>query len=156
MLSGLPAEQTDFRPAPDAWSARDVLGHLILCEMTDWVPRARIILEHGISQPFEPFDRDGFDAQSVTVMGMLEELATVRAENLTEMERLDWHAGIADKRGLHPDLGEVTLGQLVAAWEVHDLAHVAQVAEALAKINREAAGPWRAYLPILDRPDTAD
>jgi hypothetical protein len=53
--------------------------------------------------------------------------------------------------GLHPELGEVTLDQLLATWQAHDLTHLAQVGEVLAGRYRDDVGPWRAYLPALDR-----
>jgi hypothetical protein len=53
------------------------------------------------------------------------------------------------RTGQHPDFGEVTLGQLLAAWVVHDLDHVAQIARTMAKVYADAVGPWHAYLSIL-------
>ena len=38
------------------FSPYNVVGHLIIGEKTDWVPRASIILEHGPGRPFDPFD----------------------------------------------------------------------------------------------------
>ena len=46
----------------------------------------------------------------------------------------------------------MTFGQLLAAWVVHDLGHVKQVARTMASQYRDAVGPWREYLTILDRP----
>jgi hypothetical protein len=45
----------------------------------------------------------------------------------------------------------VTLGQLLATWVAHDLTHLGQLARVMAKRYREAVGPWRAFLPLLDR-----
>jgi hypothetical protein len=61
-----------------------------------------------------------------------------------------------DRRGLHPDLGEVTVGQMLATWVAHDLTHVAQVSEVLAGRYREDVGPWRVYMPALDRTAAAE
>ena len=41
------------------WSAQEIVGHLIWADQTDWLPRARHILEFGDSRPFEAFDRNG-------------------------------------------------------------------------------------------------
>jgi hypothetical protein len=53
--------------------------------------------------------------------------------------------------GEHPELGTVTLRQLLATWVAHDLGHLAQTSRVMAKRYRDAVGPWRQYLPILDR-----
>jgi hypothetical protein len=54
-----------------------------------------------------------------------------------------------ERRGRHPELGIVTLGQHLATWVAHDLSHIAQIARVMGKRYQEAAGPWRAYLPML-------
>lgn len=140
---------------PGVWSPFEILGHLIAGETSDWIPRARIILEHGASRAFEPFDH----ALMVSILEgrsldeLLDEFATLRAQNLKVLADMpsgeQWAAP-----GLHPDLGPVTFGHLISTWATHDLAHIAQIAEVMAKRYRDAAGPWRAYLPILDRPDS--
>ena len=45
----------------------------------------------------------------------------------------------------------MTLGQLLATWTVHDMNHVGQIVQTLAKQYREAIGPWRRFEPIVDR-----
>jgi len=153
MLGGLAGECADSGGDEADWGPFDVLGHLIFGEETDWIPRARIILEHGDSRPFVPFDRfaqfEKFKGRSMDeLLGMFEEARAANVETLREM-------GITAKqlelRGMHPELGPVTLGQLLATWVVHDLDHVAQVAEGMARPYEAAVGPWKAYLPILGR-----
>lgn len=56
-----------------------------------------------------------------------------------------------DRKGMHPELGVVTARQLLASWVVHDLSHIAQIARVMAKQSKSEVGPWRAYLPIVDR-----
>jgi hypothetical protein len=58
-----------------------------------------------------------------------------------------------DRRGIHPQFGEVTLGQLIATWTVHDLDHIAQIYSALAGSRDAAVGPWKENLGILKRRD---
>ena len=55
-----------------------------------------------------------------------------------------------DLAGLHPDLGRVTLRNLLATWVVHDLGHISQILSAMAGEYQDAVGPWRAYLKFLD------
>ncbi len=138
---------------PDTWSAFDVVGHLIHGEETDWVPRARIVLEHGASRPFEPFDRFAqfrrFSGWSLEAL--LDRFAELRRDNLATVR--GWRLSEAELSlpGRHPELGPVTLRQLLATWAVHDLNHVAQIARVMAKRHAEDVGAWRAYLSILNR-----
>ena len=153
LLGGLPEAWTDPNEGPDTFSAFDNVGHLIHGERTDWVPRAQIILAQGANRRFEPYDRFAQyrESEGKSLAELLEEFARLRAGNLVTLrawELTDRELALA---GDHPGLGRVTLQQLLAAWVAHDLGHVAQTARVLAKQYREAVGPWRAYLPVLDR-----
>jgi DinB superfamily len=152
-LSGLSPEWLASNEGPETFSPLDVLGHLIHGEKTDWIPRARIILEHGESKPFEPFDRFAFRSEQagVGLPTLLETFARLRASNLRELRSLDLGTAQLARRGTHPALGTVTLEQLLSTWVVHDLGHLAQIARVMAKQYREDVGPWREYLPVLDR-----
>lgn len=154
LLDGLPDAWLLANEGPDTFSPRDVIGHLIHGEEADWVPRMRIILEHGEAVPFTPFDRFAFRTASVghSTSALLERFATLRRESLAAMASLNLDAAAWKRTGTHPALGRVTLGQLLASWVVHDLGHVKQVARTMAGQYREAVGPWREYLTILDRP----
>ena len=153
LLEGLPAEWTDADEGPETWSPYVVVGHLIHGERTDWIPRARIILAQGADRRFEPFDRFAQQRESAgrSTAELLEEFARLRAANLAALR--GWNLGPRELalEGEHPELGRVTLEQLLATWAAHDLSHLAQTARVLAKQYREAVGPWRAYLPLLDR-----
>lgn len=141
---------------PDTFSPFDVVGHLIDGEETDWIPRARIILARGPDRRFEPYDRFRHRARnsSRTLASLLTEFAELRAANI-ELLR-SWNLTDAELalEGEHPSLGPVTLRQLLAAWVVHDLGHVAQIARVLAKQYRNEVGPWVPYLPILTEHET--
>ena len=132
----------------------DVLGHLIYGEQVDWIPRIRIILEHGEARPFDPFDRVGFEhlIAGKTIEELLNTFAVLRQESLQELSALKLEPAMLSRTGTHPALGQVTLGQLLAAWVVHDLGHLAQIERVMARQYRDAVGPWREYLPILDVP----
>ena len=137
---------------PETWSPYDVMGHLIHGEKTDWIPRAKIILEHGETRAFEPFDRVAMFAQSKgkSIVELLDTFAQLRAENVRELQSMNLTSELLDKRGRHPELGVVTLRQLLATWLVHDLGHIRQVVRVMSKQYREAVGPWKAYLSILE------
>ncbi len=135
----------------NTWSAFDVVGHLIHCERTDWMPRAKIVLQFGETQPFGPFDRWGHvsESQGKSLAQLLDEFARVRSENLDELRALNLQPEDLDRRGRHPALGVVTLSQLLATWAAHDLTHLHQVSRIMAHQYREAVGPWNAYLGVL-------
>ncbi|HEY0969659.1 MAG TPA: DinB family protein [Gemmatimonadales bacterium] len=153
MLAGLPPEWTDATEGPETWSPAVVVGHLIHGERTDWIPRARIILAQGADRRFEPFDRFAQLRESAgrPLAELLDEFAELRRENLATLAAWRLTDAQLALEGEHPALGPVTLRQLLATWVAHDLSHVAQVARVMAKQYRDAVGPWRAYLPIMDR-----
>lgn len=155
LLRGIDPAWSEGRPAPHAWSPLEIVGHLIHGELDDWIPRARIILDRGEAEPFPPFDREGYRrlVEGRAIDELLEELTLRRRESLAALDGLALRAADLDRRGTHPELGPVTLGQLIATWAAHDLAHFEHAAEVMAKRYREAVGPWIAYLPSLERPD---
>ncbi|HEV2853473.1 MAG TPA: DinB family protein [Thermoanaerobaculia bacterium] len=153
LLRGTSASWHGINEGADTWSAFDVVGHLIHGEETDWVPRARFILEHGESQPFEPFDRF---AQFTRFAGssldqLLDRFAELRQANLETVRSWRLTEDQLALPGRHPELGPVNLRQLLATWAVHDLNHIAQIARVLAKRYTEEVGAWRPYLSILNR-----
>jgi hypothetical protein len=129
------------------------MGHLIHGEEADWIPRARIILEYGEKRAFEPFDRFAMFEKSrgKSMDELLAMFERLRGESLKELDAMNITPEILGKQGLHPDLGVVTLSQLLSTWVVHDLAHVGQIVRVMAKQYGEAVGPWQAYLPVLSR-----
>jgi hypothetical protein len=153
LLAGLPPAWTDATEGPETWSPYVILGHLVHGERTDWIPRARLILAQGPQRRFPPFDRFAQlrESQDRPLAELLDEFERLRAESLATLAgwRLD-DARLA-LEGEHPEFGPVTLRQLLATWVAHDLGHLAQTARAMAKQYREAVGPWRAYLPVMDR-----
>ena len=152
LLIGLPEGWTDEPDVADGWRPRDVVGHLITAEETEWMQRTRRILEEGTSVPFDRFERFAMlerDA-GVPMDELVERFASLRAENLAALADLVTDADL-DRRGLHPSLGEVTLRELLATWAVHDLDHVSQVHAGLAGSHDGEVGPWKAYLGILLR-----
>jgi hypothetical protein len=153
MLEGLPADWTDATEGPDTWSPYVILGHLIHGERTDWIARAEIILEQGPNRRFTPYDRFAQfrESQDKTLAALLDEFESLRRENLTTLAAWRLSDDQLELTGEHPEFGSVTLRQLLATWVTHDLGHVAQTARVMAKQYRDAIGPWRAYLPIVDR-----
>jgi hypothetical protein len=151
LLAGVGEPWARGTEGPDTFSPFDVVGHLIDGEETDWVPRARLILAEGDDPRFTPYDRFRHRQRNAgrTLGSLLTEFDRLRAANLALVR--SW--GLTDRQldlpGTHPTLGRVTLRQLLAAWVVHDLGHLAQVARVMAKQYRAAVGPWERFLPVL-------
>jgi hypothetical protein len=153
MLTGLPSAWTDATEGPETWSPYVIVGHLVHGETTDWLTRAKIILDQGANRRFTPFDRFAQfrESEGKSLLQLLDEFENARRENieaLTSWQLTDTELAL---QGEHPAFGAVTLRQLLAAWVTHDLGHIAQIARVMAKQYRDAIGPWRAYLPIVDR-----
>jgi hypothetical protein len=153
LLAGLPPSWIDATEGAESWSPYVNIGHLIHGERTDWIPRARIILAQGAERRFAPFDRFAQlrESEGKSLGTLLDELASLRAANLATLR--SWRLTDAQLAlaGEHPAFGAVTLRQLLATWVAHDLGHIAQVARVMAKQYRAAVGPWREYLPVMDR-----
>ena len=153
LLVNLPDSWTDTTDVPtNGWRPRDVVGHLITGELTDWIERTERILEHGTARPFDKFDRFAHAdrATDASLGELVEHFSRLRAENLARLKDMVTEADL-DRRGLHPSLGEVTLRELLATWAVHDLDHVSQIFAGMAGSHDAEVGPWKAYLGILLR-----
>ena len=150
-LRELPDSLTRQNEGGDTWSAYDIVGHLVYAERTDWMPRAKMILEFGGTRAFEKFDRLGQvrESQGKSLAQLLDEFVRARAENLNELRALNLQKEDLNRRGQHPSLGVVTLSQLLATWAAHDLTHLHQLSRIMAHQYREAVGPWSAYLGVL-------
>ncbi len=151
LLRDLPESLTLRNEGKDTWNAFDVVGHLIHCERTDWMPRAKMILKFGETQAFEPFDRWGGErvGQGKSLAQLLDVFARERSENLSELRAMNLRPEDLARRGRHPQLGAVTLSQLLAAWAAHDLTHLHQISRIMAHQYREAVGPWNEYLGVM-------
>jgi len=151
LLRDLPETWTLRNEGENTWSPFDIVGHLIHTERTNWMPRARRVLQFGETKTFESFDREGpiREKQGKSLGPLLDEFGRLRSENLDELRALDLRPADLELRGRHPFLGVVTLSQLLATWAVHDLTHLHQISRAMAYQYREAVGPWNRYLGVL-------
>ena len=151
MLRGVSEVWLVRNEGAETWSPYDIVGHLIHGEETDWIPRAKLILEHGEKRAFEPFDRVAMFEKSKgkSIAELLDTFAQLRKQSLHELDQMNLTPELLEKRGQHPELGVVILKQLLATWVVHDLGHVRQIVRVMAKQYGDTVGPWRAYLSIL-------
>jgi hypothetical protein len=151
LLVGLPESWLERYEGEGTFDPREVVGHLIHGEKTDWVPRITLILEHGDTRPFVPFDRRGFnEPDRAPLVTLLDEFEALRRSNLAFLAGLTLSPAQMALPGRHPELGPVTLGQLLATWAVHDLNHIGQIVRVMSTRYMAAVGPWKAYLGILN------
>lgn len=157
MLNGLDPNWTDAPYGPATWSAREVVAHLVFNERTDWIPRLRLIMAAppGAAPTFEPFDRAGHAPllRDHSLTELLDLFERDRAASLRTFDEMNLASADLDRRALHPALGPVTLGNLLATWAVHDLNHIAQISKAMAYQHKPQVGPWEQYLSILAPPN---
>jgi uncharacterized damage-inducible protein DinB len=147
LLRGLPDAVVRANEGDGSWTVYEVVGHLVHCERTNWMVRARELMEHGEEHTFAPFVRA---VEPVGTLGeLLDQFAEARAENLRALDGMELGPEAFARRAQHPAFGAVTLGQLLATWATHDLTHLHQVSRILASRRREDVGPWSAYLGVL-------
>ena len=153
LLSGLPSEWIDGNEGAETWSPYDNIGHLAHGEKTDWIQRAEIILAQGTNRRFTPFDRLAQFRESAgkSLDDLLDEFESLRTRNLAMLTGWKLTDAQLQLQGEHPAFGLVTLRQLLSTWVAHDLGHIQQISRVMAKQYRDAVGPWRAYLPVMDR-----
>ena len=151
LLRNLPDAWTQRNEGENTWNALEVVGHLIHGERTDWMSRARMILEFGETRTFEAFDRGGHEREirGKSLAQLLDEFARVRTENLGQLRGMNLQPAQLELCGRHPAFGAVTLSELLATWAVHDLTHLHQISRIMAHQYREAVGPWSKYLGVL-------
>ena len=151
MLNNISSKWTSVNEGGESWSAYDVIGHLIHGEKTDWIPRMEIILSNMEQKTFEPFDRFAQfeDSKGKSLTQLLDEFKSLRKKNIETLRSKNITEKDLGRKGIHPAFGEVTLGQLLSTWVVHDLNHLAQISRVMAKQYKEEVGPWVEYLRIL-------
>lgn len=152
LLAGLSDEWIMGNEGPETFSPYDVVGHLIHGEKTDWTERTKKILEHGLSKPFDPYDRFAqYElSKGKTLQQLLDEFAALRKKNIEWMKSLKLTEADFDKKGMHPVLGEVTMRQLLSTWVIHDLTHIAQLGRVMAKQYKGEMGPWIDFFRIMN------
>lgn len=153
LLEGLSDRWINSKYGEDTWSPFDIVGHFIHGEKTDWIPRAKAILDYGEEKPFIPFDRFAqfTESKNKTIKDLLDEFSNLRSQNINLLKNMNPGEQDLDKTGIHPEFGKVTLRQLIATWVVHDLNHISQIVRAMAANYKEETGLWKEYLPILNK-----
>ncbi len=149
LLRGLPEFWARRNEGEGTWNAFEIVAHLIHCERVDWMPRAKIVLQHGEARTFDPLDRSGNQSDGKPLGALLDEFALLRSASLVELRAINLEEQDLNRRGRHPSLGVVTLSQLLGAWAAHDLTHLHQLTRVMAHQYRETVGPWAKYLGVM-------
>lgn len=151
MLDGLPDQLVHANEGHETWSPFDVVGHLIHGEKTDWIPRLKICLSDSTNKTFHPFDRFAQyeDSKGKTLQALLTTFEQLRKENIATLKEMNLSTKDNERMAIHPSLGEITLGQLLTTWVVHDLNHISQLSRVLAHQYKDDVGLWKAYLKII-------
>lgn len=149
LIAAAPRDALEWREAPGAWTAVEVLAHVADAEITDWFPRVEKIVSGG--GRFAPYDREGgfVRYRGWTADALVGEFGQLRRANLDKLDRLELTAPHLRLTGEHPEFGPVTLEQLLATWATHDLAHVAQLSRIIARAFGRHVGPWTRYFSLL-------
>jgi hypothetical protein len=152
LLKNLSSSWVDQNEGGDTWTVFDVVGHYIHGEKTDWIPRMNIILNEE-DKRFVPFDRFAqfSESEGKTLNQLLDEFAALRKENISKLKAVILDEATLNKKGIHPQFGEVSLKELLSSWVVHDLTHINQITRVMAKQYEEAVGPWKAFMGIFKR-----
>ena len=155
LLDGLPESWLGEPDVAGGWTARDVVGHLISAEIANWIPRVTMVVEKGTGEAFDGFDRFAHVERDsgVPLAALVDRFEELREASLRRLRELVTSEADLERRGRHPDFGEVTMRQLLSTWAVHDLDHCQQIVASLAGSRDRAVGPWKAYLGILVRRD---
>jgi len=156
IVAPLPEAWLHMTEGPGTWSPLQIVRHLVWGEVDDWIPRARLILEHRGAVAFTPFDREAGESRYAgwSVNALLDEFGRLRADNLRTLDQFALGPAELAYQGRHPAFGTVTMAQLLATWAAHDLTHMTQILRVLTRQYREQVGPWRQYMRLLQN-DTA-
>jgi hypothetical protein len=132
------------RPAaPGEWSAVQCLQHILDTEDQVFTLRIDRILEGRAFPGFDPDSEGGRPADDGDPAEMAQEFRSRRQASLEKLRKLT--EAELTRKAVHPELGEVTLGELLHEWAAHDLMHTVQAERALMQPFIDGSGPWRPY-----------
>ena len=151
LLRDLPDGWIFTNEGDGTWTVYDVIGHLVHTERGNWLPRAQLILNSGESKAFQPLDRwaAARGGRSAPLSQLLDDFAGLRSKNLEEIRAWNLQPDDLNRRGIHPNLGPVTLSELLSTWAAHDITHLHQISRILAHQYRAAVGPFCRFLGVM-------
>jgi len=146
MLGDLPGELLHWKPAPERWSISEVLAHLAALEQVYAERVLRMVAED--SPALARYDLEGAVARGEYSRGSagvnLALFTRTRRSTLACLVGLPASAGA--RTGVHSELGNITLTELLNEWANHDLGHLRQIAELYrARAFHPKSGPFMKY-----------
>lgn len=151
MMATLSEDDMDLNEGDGTWTIREILIHLIYMEQTFWMLEIDTILNR--KEAMEPIPWNGpdhvtaienFDGKKL--VGIFKES---RSENLKLLQGINIKKRHLNKLGIDPDLGKITLKEVLSAWTVHDFTHIYQILRCLCYQFRLDVGPLKKHLKIL-------
>jgi hypothetical protein len=143
LIETLPTEVLTTPAASGEWSAIDCLQHLVDTER--WVFPVRIdALKTGTLFPaYDPDSEGSKSPTSDSLLDLVADFARLRNASLSAFDRIN--PSELELTGNHPELGPVTLSELIHEWAGHDLMHTVQAERAIMQPFIMGCGPWRSY-----------
>ncbi len=146
---GQSRETLDRRPGGSAWSQTEILAHLADFEVACFQARFEHILRGEPVLAMNP-DKRALDVPyaAMNPFASLERFSRDREQSLERIRQVS--PDQIERRAIHSELGEISLGNLLAEWVIHDLSHIRQLILAAAQVFLPATGPWRASYGHLE------
>lgn len=151
MLYNVSDDWTTHNEGGETWSPYDVIGHLIHSDEYNWLPRIEIVLSESIVKKLDSLDRFAQlkKNKGKNINQLLDEFVEVRFACVTKLKALNLAEEHLSNTAIHPDLGTISLSQLISTWTVHDLDHISQISRVMAKQYTHEVGPWIQYMRVL-------
>ncbi len=143
LAQNLPADLLLRQPAAGEWSAAACLLHLIDAEREVFPVRVLAMLAGQDFTAFHPGDHASELAGRPVLSDYVAEFSRLRSEGLAVLARVKPED--LGRRGKHPELGTVTLSELLHEWAAHDFNHTVQAERALMQPFIQGCGPWQVY-----------
>lgn len=150
LTAGLDEGDARWKPGPERWCVIEVVAHLTDIEGRGFRGRAEAMMAEDapLLPAIDPvrLAREGRyleRALAPTLAAFRDE----RAQSLAFLRGLE--PSDLMRRGIHGELGPITLSHLLHEWPLHDLGHVRQVAELVrARRFHPHVGPWQPQYPL--------
>jgi uncharacterized damage-inducible protein DinB len=142
LVSTLPLDLLTRPPGPGEWSALNCLQHLLDAERILFPVRFRAFLAGQDFNAFDP-NQQHADLLSQNPEQLADAFARYRQESLALLKQVKDED--LERTVKHPQLGRVTLAQMLHTWAAHDLMHTVQAERALMQPFMLGCGPWRTF-----------
>jgi hypothetical protein len=128
-VEALPPSLAAWHPAPGEWCVKECLGHLIEAERRGFAGRIRFLVTSDGAPALASWDqvevaraRNDCDAD---LAQLLDEFAADRAASVTLVASLS--ESQLGRGGEHPQVGHLTVAEVVSEWVHHDRNHFKQM-----------------------------